>query len=108
MSATTTVYLLHFAAPLAHARHYMGSTSDLEQRLADHAAGNSRAGRLPQVFAEAGIGFELARTWPGGRTRERQLKEQGGHARKCPICRAASLAAASPLPSSARQAAAGV
>jgi hypothetical protein len=90
VSRTSTVYLLHFARPIGHAQHYMGSTSDLEQRLADHAAGGSRGGRLPQVFAEAGIAFELARTWPGGRLRERQLKRQGGHARKCPVCIAAN------------------
>ena len=24
--------------------------------------------------------------WPGGRARERQIKRQGGHARKCPLC----------------------
>ena len=34
----------------------------------------------------AGIGWQLARLWPGGRARERQIKRQGGHARKCPLC----------------------
>jgi hypothetical protein len=34
----------------------------------------------------AGIGWKLARTWPGGRARERQIKNQGGHARQCPEC----------------------
>ena len=34
----------------------------------------------------AGIGWQLARMWPGGRARERQIKRQGGHARKCPLC----------------------
>jgi hypothetical protein len=24
--------------------------------------------------------------WPGSRTRERQIKRQGGHARHCPMC----------------------
>jgi len=39
------------------------------------------------VIAEAGIAWTLARTWPGSRTRERQLKRQGGASRRCPICR---------------------
>ncbi len=29
---------------------------------------------------------ELARMWPGGRPRERQVKRQGGHAQRCPLC----------------------
>jgi hypothetical protein len=86
VSKTTIVYLLHYAAPHGHARHYMGSTTNLERRLAEHAAGASASGRLPAVFAADGIPFELARTWPGGRLRERQLKRQGGHSRKCPLC----------------------
>jgi hypothetical protein len=27
-----------------------------------------------EVITQAGIGFELARTWPGGRLEERQIK----------------------------------
>jgi hypothetical protein len=38
------------------------------------------------VISEAGIGFELARTWEGDRYRERALKRQGGASRRCPIC----------------------
>jgi hypothetical protein len=34
----------------------------------------------------------LARTWPGGRKRERQLKTQGGASRQCPICKAKAKA----------------
>jgi len=40
------------------------------------------------VIAEAGIAWTLARTWQGSRTRERQLKRQGGASRRCPVCRA--------------------
>jgi hypothetical protein len=58
----------------------------LDGRLAEHAAG--RGARLMAVIAEAGIGWTLARTWEGSRTRERQLKRQGGASRRCPICRA--------------------
>ncbi len=79
-----TVYLLHFDRPYRHARHYTGWTCDLPGRLADHAAGHGA--RLMAVIAAAGIGFTLARTWPGTRTRERALKRQGGAARRCPLC----------------------
>lgn len=79
-----TIYLLHFDRPLAHARHYLGWTRDLEARLARHRT-NSRP-KLMQAVREAGIGFRLARTWTGTRARERQLKQRG-HARQCPICK---------------------
>lgn len=79
-----TVYLLHFDRPYKHARHYRGWARDLPARLADHEAG--RGARLIAVITAAGIGYELARTWPGTRYRERQLKRMGGAARQCPIC----------------------
>src|SRR6266581_697755 len=82
---TGTVYLLHFNRPYKHARHYVGWTARAVRcRLAEHEAG--RGARLLAVVREAGIGWQLARLWPGGRARERQLKRQGGHARKCPLC----------------------
>jgi predicted GIY-YIG superfamily endonuclease len=80
------VYLIHFERPFGHARHYTGSTTDLEERLRAHREGSGA--RLMAVIAQAGIGWTLARTWPGGRRRERQLKRQGGASRRCPICRA--------------------
>ena len=82
---TGTVYLLHFDQPYKHARHYVGWTArNVKRRLAEHEAG--RGARLLAVVRAAGIGWQLARLWPGGRARERQIKRQGGHARKCPLC----------------------
>lgn len=79
-----TVYLPHFHQPYRHARHYQGWAHDLDTRLAAHTAGSGA--RLLHVITTAGIGFTLARTWPGTRTRERQLKRQGGASRRCPLC----------------------
>ena len=67
------VYLLHFNTRYKHAGHYLGSTCDLEARLALHAAG--RGARLLHVVQAAGITWRLARTWPGGKAKERQLKK---------------------------------
>jgi len=78
------VYLLHFSEPYRHARHYRGSARDVPARLRKHAAG--RGARLLAVVQAAGITWELARVWPGGRARERQLKRQGGASRQCPLC----------------------
>jgi len=79
-----TIYLLHFDRPYQHARHYTGWTLDLDNRLAKHAAG--RGARLLQIAAAFGIGWHLARTWPGTRNLERALKRQGGASRRCPLC----------------------
>jgi predicted GIY-YIG superfamily endonuclease len=78
------VYLLHFDRPYRHARHYTGWTGNLDARLDDHAHGHGA--RLLQVVKDAGIGWTLARTWTGPRTKERALKKQGGAARRCPLC----------------------
>ena len=81
---TGTVYLLHFDRPYRHARHYCGWTTDLDTRLAQHRSGHGA--RLIAVITAAGIGFTLARTWAGTRSRERQIKRQGGLSRCCPDC----------------------
>lgn len=78
------VYLLHFERPYAHAAHYTGWSTNLTARLAEHEAGHGA--RLLAVVREAGIGWQLARTWPGTRDTERALKRQGGAARRCPLC----------------------
>lgn len=78
------VYLLHFSQPYKHARHYTGWASDLKARLAEHEQG--RGARLLQVITAAGITWKLARTWPGDRKRERELKNMGGASRRCPEC----------------------
>jgi predicted GIY-YIG superfamily endonuclease len=81
------VYLLHFDRPYRHAKHYLGSCQDLERRLTQH--GKGRGARLLEVVQAVGIGWQLARTWCGGKKRERQLKNQGGASRRCPICKEA-------------------
>jgi predicted GIY-YIG superfamily endonuclease len=81
---TTRVYLLHFSRPLHHARHYLGSTRDLDARLAEHLAG--RGARLVEVVIGLGITIELARTWEGGRDLERRLKRRKSSPRLCPVC----------------------
>jgi predicted GIY-YIG superfamily endonuclease len=80
-----TVYLLCFDRPYHHARHYLGFAENLEARLAAHRKGTGA--RLVQVIAQAGIGWRLVRTWPGGnRALERRLKNQKHGPRLCPIC----------------------
>jgi predicted GIY-YIG superfamily endonuclease len=78
------VYLLHFSEPYRHAKHYTGWTLDLDARLAQHRAGTGA--RLIQVITEAGIGFEVARTWKGDRWLERRLKRSYHGPPVCPLC----------------------
>ena len=87
----STVYLVHLdrayvggPGPRAAARHYLGTTTDLPGRIAEHRAG--KGSRLLAAVAAAGIGFTVARTWPGGRELERRLKRRHNSPRLCPIC----------------------
>jgi predicted GIY-YIG superfamily endonuclease len=79
-----TVYLIHFSEPYHHAQHYLGSAKSVSERCREHAAGSGA--RLMQVIGEAGIEWQVARTWPGGRAEERQLKRRHNSRRLCPIC----------------------
>jgi len=91
------VYLIHFdvlyvpypGAPRRDcAGHYTGRVRGgpraLARRLAQH--GTVHGARLMLAVRKAGITWQLARTWPGGNDRERQLKRQGGASRRCPLC----------------------
>jgi hypothetical protein len=81
------VYLLHFDQRYEHAGHYTGHADDFDNRVVEQASGDSRAARLLQVITQAGIGFRVARLWPGAsKAYERSLKNSGGASRYCPIC----------------------
>jgi predicted GIY-YIG superfamily endonuclease len=78
------VYLIHFETPYKHARHYLGSTHDLQARLQHHQAGTGA--RLMEVVSQAGISFHVSRTWQGGRDVERTLKGLKNSPQLCPTC----------------------
>lgn len=83
----STVYLIHFLTPLAHARHYLGYTQaeSVDQRMERHL--NGTGARLLQVARERGVKFEIVRTWEGeGRTFERKLKNRKNAPKLCPVC----------------------
>jgi predicted GIY-YIG superfamily endonuclease len=79
-----TIYLLCFSEPYKHARHYLGFSTDLQSRLADHT--NGTGARLLEVIKQAGLSFQLARTWQGTRKTERSLKNRKATPRLCPVC----------------------
>ena len=90
----STVYLLHFLAPIgnpsnprAMAQHYLGA--DLSgQRISVQAVGGHDAARIVAHVQREGIGFVVARTWPGSRALERELKRRKNAPKLCPVCRA--------------------
>lgn len=83
-----TVYLIHFAQPFGHARHYLGWTSGpVDDRLRVHRRG--KGAKLMRAVTEAGIEWELVLSWHGvDRHFERRLKNRNGHGRFCPRCQA--------------------
>lgn len=80
------LYLIHFDRPFGHARHYAGWALDAQTRIAKHR--RSRGANLLKHVNAAGIGWQTVKVWPGTRTDERKLKNQGGLSRHCPACRA--------------------
>lgn len=82
--ASRTIYLIHFDRPYKHARHYMGSADNLQERLERHKAG--QGARLMEVVCSNGIGFKVVRTWKGGRNEERLLKNKKNTPLLCPTC----------------------
>lgn len=83
------VYLLHFTAPVGHARHYLGwaAQDGLFRRLAQHESGNGSAASLLKELKKRGGRFVLAQTFVGSKHDERRLKNRGSLVRLCPICR---------------------
>lgn len=80
------VYLIHFHSPLAHAQHYLGYTTNLKKRIAQHRKGSGA--RLMEVLQEQGIEWSLVRVWSAGTRRdERRMKNCHGSRVFCPVCR---------------------
>lgn len=79
------VYLLHFDTPYKHARHYLGYSSNVERRLAEHQGGHGVP--LTRAAVQAQISLQLARLWEDGdRTLEKRLRNRKKNPRLCPIC----------------------
>ena len=85
------VYLLHFANPLYHARHYCGWTPNgVEQRLATHLSGNGA--KLVKAVVANGSAVVVARiwecsNWQEARQQERRMKNTHNLPSYCPVCR---------------------
>ena len=95
MGHSGIVYLLHFERCYRHARHYIGFTQNLEQRLAQHRAG--RGSPLVAGAIAEGIDLQPAAIWEGNRHDERRLhRQKNTRARLCPLCIATEPAGGQP------------
>jgi hypothetical protein len=78
------MYLLHFDRPYSgRMRHYVSFTYDLERGVENRR--QDTTGATTKLAFDQGIGFTLARTWPGTPKLKRQIKDRGP-ANYRPIC----------------------
>ena len=82
------VYVLHFDTPLHHAQHYIGSTTNLKERLIRHAKG--QGARLTQVLVANGKGWKVGGLFQvevgEERAAEREAKKSHNGGRYCSLC----------------------
>jgi hypothetical protein len=81
-----TVYLLHFARPYYHARHYIGFSTCIERRMREHRSGHGSP--LVAAVFESGLEIFVARRWENvTRAFERRMHRTSHNGRRgCPIC----------------------
>lgn len=82
------LYVIHFEYPYKHARHYLGSTYNLDARVARHEAGNGA--RLMQVVKENNIPYRVHVIGVGDKYEEHRLKSHSS-SRYCPECEGRSI-----------------
>lgn len=89
------LYLLHFAEPYHHARHYLGyAVGTGRGRTYAQAQCDGRAigaHELVMAVQWAEIGIEVAAVWIGaGRTERARMRASHNLSRHCPICTSAA------------------
>lgn len=87
------IYVLHFTDPLHHAKHYVGCTRNLRQRLETHADGYGS--HLTRALYEKQIEFELGTLYVTNKANmrkiERFIKKMANGPRFCQICNPAGV-----------------
>lgn len=80
------IYLLHFSAPVAGARHFLGFADDVDRRLAEHRAG--QGANLTRIAVERGASLAVVMTVEGDRDAQRNYRRiyKGCFTALCPVC----------------------
>lgn len=85
------IYVLHFAEPYHHARHYLGFAENekaVERRVRQHLEGTGRRpSPLVRAVRAAKIEVIHVATFEGDRDAERRIKDGARTAAFCPMCR---------------------
>lgn len=80
-----SVYLVHMARSINGARHYLGFSTNIAQRMRAHKSG--RGTPLLAAAAKRGIGFKVVRRWhKRDGYFEQELKRRGPLKELCPVC----------------------
>jgi predicted GIY-YIG superfamily endonuclease len=83
---TGSVYLVHMARALHGARHYLGFTTNVAQRVARHKAG--RGAPLLGEATRRGISWRVVRRWlRKDGFFEQELKRNHALHDLCPVCK---------------------
>ena len=78
-------YLIHFSKRLHHAGHYIGFTTNFQQRMQAHR--NNIGAKLLRALNLIGISWKVVRVWPGASNEfEFDLKALKKAPRLCPVC----------------------
>ncbi len=80
-----SVYLVHLSRALNGARHYLGFSTNVAERMRRHKAG--RGAPLLAEAAKRGIGFKVVRRWLKRDGYFEQELKRGGIGQHCPMCR---------------------
>lgn len=95
---TKVVYIIHFEHHFKRARHYIGSTTDLDRRLREHLGVTKRCSPLIRAAIESGIKVDLSLALTGDRKVERVIKDMKNVKRYCPSCLAEERYGTSRIP----------
>ncbi len=80
------IYLLHFDKLVLGKQHYLGCTSNLDNRLKEHNTGSIYSSILCKEAFKNNISFILVKTWENDWNLEKRLKRNGHLNRYCNIC----------------------
>lgn len=82
------VYLLCLSGTLGgdrhRAKHYLGWSNDLENRLREHRTG--KGSKFTQAACRRGLTIRVAEVWTGTRHLEKSIKRSRNLKRFCPLC----------------------
>lgn len=78
------IYLICFDKKLHHAKHYIGWTENIDNRLDNHKNGNGAC--ILKALNKKNIDYKIVKIWKGTRYHERKMKLWKNSKILCPLC----------------------